>query len=109
MDHYLEDEAWNALVDHIAGPQDPERQGWNRRDEAIEALGEAGIWPAVIRDHASNYSDEEMQSLLAELDARCESNADRNRLASVRRTLESMKRLDVRVRSKLNKLPKAIE
>ncbi|KRB31709.1 hypothetical protein [Mesorhizobium sp. Root172] len=50
MDHYLENEAWNALVDRIAGPHDPGEQGWTVRDEMIWALGEAGIWPTAIKE-----------------------------------------------------------
>lgn len=55
MDHYLIDEAWNALVDRLAGPHDPDAQGWTRRDETIQALGEAGVWPAAIMDDGRSY------------------------------------------------------
>ncbi|RWD50574.1 MAG: hypothetical protein EOS25_26390 [Mesorhizobium sp.] len=49
MDNYLTDETWNALIDRLAGPFDPDQEGWTQRDEVIQALGEAGIWPAAIR------------------------------------------------------------
>ncbi|MGX9120373.1 hypothetical protein ACWTU6_27470 [Mesorhizobium sp. BHbsci] len=52
MDHYLTDETWNALVDRLTGPHDPKAPGWTKRDETIQALGEAGIWPAAIREDA---------------------------------------------------------
>ncbi|MBZ9694535.1 hypothetical protein [Mesorhizobium sp. CO1-1-9] len=48
----MTDETWNALVDRLAGPHDPDTQGWTRRDEAMQALGEAGIWPAAISEDA---------------------------------------------------------
>ncbi|RWD80463.1 MAG: hypothetical protein E5V25_04305 [Mesorhizobium sp.] len=48
MDYYLDDETWQRLVDYLAGPHDPAAQGWTRRDEVIEKLGEVGVWPASI-------------------------------------------------------------
>ncbi len=50
MDHYLDDATWNALVNRLTGPHDPDAQGWTRRDEVMQALGDAGIWPASIRE-----------------------------------------------------------
>jgi hypothetical protein len=48
VDHYLDDQTWNDLVDRIAGQHDANEEGWTARDETILALGEAGIWPAAI-------------------------------------------------------------
>ncbi|CDX21947.1 conserved hypothetical protein [Mesorhizobium sp. ORS 3324] len=50
MDHYLDTELYNRLLDRVAGPHDPDAQGWTRRDEVMQALGDAGIWPSSILD-----------------------------------------------------------
>lgn len=49
MEFYIPDENWNALVDRLAGPFDPEAQGWTRRDEVVAALMDAVVWPASIK------------------------------------------------------------
>lgn len=49
MDHYLTDENWNALVDRLAGPHDPQATGWTKRDEVVAALMDVNVWPAAVR------------------------------------------------------------
>ena len=52
-DHYVADDAYVALVLRLAGSLDPELPGSSfreaRRQEVVEALMEARIWPAHIR------------------------------------------------------------
>ena len=47
-EHYLDDATFDALVDRLAGPIDPHAEGWTRRDEMVQALMDAHVWPARV-------------------------------------------------------------